>query len=311
MFRKIIKGLLCIFLIGGATGCASTNQEENANIKNELTEISKEKKTFGKEEDTNKKLAILKKTVQNQDKYKKNVSTDKKAISEYKTTIQNMRDYFVSDYENRLKDNSIDDVNSIQDKAQLEDKKTQLNTLKEDLDKEFKYTLDSKDKYQEYSQKISDIVDRYDERISAIDEEQKQAEIAKQQEAQRTYSNEFFTIVVPVEWGSNWSVEEDTSQARVMDGVPRVHVYRCSRSGGGAEIYAINMSDYGIDEAHCSSSFYRGLIPVPEEQQHYLYSPSPGQTSAGWAVFVQNVAASFIDDGEAGHTDSLATITLH
>lgn len=306
-----MKGLLCIFLIGGVTGCSSTDQEENANIKTKLTEISKEKKTFEKEKDKNKKLDILKKTIQNQNKYKKETSTEKKVTSKYKKTIQNMRDYFVSDYENRLKGNSIDDVNSIQDKAQLEDKKTQLNTLKEDLDKEFKYTLDSKDKYQEYLQKISDVVGRYDERISAIDEEQKQAEIAKQQEAQRTYSNEFFTIVVPVEWGSNWSVEEDTSRARVMDGVPRVHVYRCSRSSGGAEIYAINMSDYGIDEAHCSSSFYRGLIPVAEEEQPYLYSPSPGQTSTGWAVFVQNVAASFINDGEPGHTDSLATITLN
>ena len=41
----------------------------------------------------------------------------------------------------------------------------------------------------------------------------------------------------------------------------------------------------------------------------YLYSPG-GETSQGWAVFVENVAASFIDDG-ARHTVPLATITLN
>lgn len=69
------------------------------------------------------------------------------------------------------------------------------------------------------------------------------------------------------------------------------------------------MSDYGIDEAHSSSSFYRNLIPVAEDEQKYLYSPG-GETSQGWAVFVENVAASFIDDG-ARHTVPLATITLN
>ena len=188
-----IKKLCILSLISFIclTGC-TTNQQQNSvdkQTEQKITELKKEKKSFEKEENRNKKLDILKKTIQTQNKYKKEVSTEKKVISKYKKAIQNMREYFANDYENRLKDNSIDDVNSIQDKAQLEDKKTQLNTLKEDLDKEFKYTLDSKDKYQEYLQKISDVVGRYDERISAIEEEQKQAEIAKQQEAQRTYSN--------------------------------------------------------------------------------------------------------------------------
>ena len=48
---------------------------------------------------------------------------------------------------------------------------------------------------------------------------------------------------------------------------------------------------------------------MPEDQQQYLYSPD-GETSQGWVVFVQNVAASFIDDG-ARHTVPLATIALN
>lgn len=308
-----IKKLCILSLISFIclTGC-TTNQEQNSvdkQTEQKITELKKEKESFEKEEDRNKKLDILKKTVQNQNKYKKEVSTDKKVISEYKTTIQNMREYFANDYENRLKDNSIDDVNSIQDKAQLEDKKTQLNTLKEDLDKEFKYTLDSKDKYQEYLQKISDVVGRYDERISAIEEEQKQAEIAKQQEAQRTYSNEFFTITVPIEWGTDWSIEEDTNETVVNEGFTYLRAFSCSHSthanvpsGGGALIYVWRFDN---DPLH-RNGYYEDILPIQTiSQMHEI-----GKTSTGWFVDVQNVADSFIDDGETGHTDSLATITL-
>ena len=128
-----IKKLCILSLISFIclTGC-TTNQQQNSvdkQTEQKITELKKEKKSFEKEENRNKKLDILKKTIQTQNKYKKEVSTEKKVISKYKKAIQNMREYFANDYENRLKDNSIDDVNSIQDKAQLEDKKTQLNTF--------------------------------------------------------------------------------------------------------------------------------------------------------------------------------------
>lgn len=188
------------------------------------------------------------------------------------------------------------------------------------MSEEYKFTLDSKKQYDSYMKSITEIATQYDNRIVAIEQEeqaQKQAELAKQNEAKRTYSNEFFTITVPEEWdSSNWSIEEDTSSTKVLDGITRLRAFYCSYmpntpypAGGGAYIYVLNMSDYGIDEAHRSLAFYRNLIPVPEDQQQYLYSPD-GETSQGWVVFVQNVAASFIDDG-ARHTVPLATIALN
>ena len=228
-----------------------------------------------------------------------------------------MRKYFISDYEKSIKENTLENVESIQDKQQINEKKDNLNALKTLVSEEYKFTLDSKSQYDAYIKSITEISTLYDNRIVAIEQEeqaQKQAELAKQNEAKRTYSNEFFIITVPEEWGSNWSIQEDTSRTNVIDGITRVRVFMCSHhpsdgsEGGGAEIYVINMSDYGIDEAHSSSSFYRNLIPVAEDEQKYLYSPG-GETSQGWAVFVENVAASFIDDGN-GHTVPLATITL-
>lgn len=231
-----------------------------------------------------------------------------------------MRKYFISDYEKSIKENTLENVESIQDKQQINEKKDNLNALKTLVSEEYKFTLDSKSQYDAYIKSITEISTLYDNRIVAIEQEeqaQKQAELAKQNEAKRTYSNEFFTITVPEEWdSSNWSIEEDTSSAKVLDGITRLRTFYCSYmpntpypAGGGAYIYVLNMSDYGIDEEHRSLAFYRNLIPVPEDQQQYLYSPD-GETSQGWVVFVQNVAASFIDDG-ARHTVPLATITLN
>ena len=214
----------------------------------------------------------------------------------------------------------MENVESIQDKQQINEKKDNLNALKTLVSEEYKFTLDSKSQYDAYIKSITEISTLYDNRIVAIEQEeqaQKQAELAKQNEAKRTYSNEFFTITVPEEWdSSNWSIEEDTSSTKVLDGITRLRAFYCSYmpntpypAGGGAYIYVLNMSDYGIDEEHRSLAFYRNLIPVPEDQQQYLYSPD-GETSQGWVVFVQNVAASFIDDG-ARHTVPLATITLN
>ena len=265
------------------------------------------------------KLDTLKKVLKSQSKYLKEENQDNNVLDQYKKTVTKMRKYFISDYEKSIKENTLENVESIQDKQQINEKKDNLNALKILVSEEYKFTLDSKSQYDAYIKSITEISTLYDNRIVAIEQEeqaQKQAELAKQNEAKRTYSNEFFTITVPEEWGSNWSIEEDTSSTKVLDGITRLRAFYCSYmpntpypAGGGAYIYVLNMSDYGIDEEHRSLAFYRNLIPVPEDQQQYLYSPD-GETSQGWVVFVQNVAASFIDDG-ARHTVPLATITLN
>ena len=258
--------------------------------------------------------------MKSQSKYLKEENQDNNVLDQYKKTVTKMRKYFISDYEKSIKENTLENVESIQDKQQINEKKDNLNALKTLVSEEYKFTLDSKSQYDAYIKSITEISTLYDNRIVAIEQEeqaQKQAELAKQNEAKRTYSNEFFTITVPEEWdSSNWSIEEDTSSTKVLDGITRLRAFYCSYmpntpypAGGGAYIYVLNMSDYGIDEEHRSLAFYRNLIPVPEDQQQYLYSPD-GETSQGWVVFVQNVAASFIDDG-ARHTVPLATITLN
>ena len=315
MVKKLLKGILITgVMVMGISGCSSNVQDDS---KQKIVSIQKMDKSF-KSEKREEKLDTLKKVLKSQSKYLKEENQDNNVLDLYKKTATKMRKYFISDYEKNIKENTLENVESIQDKQQINEKKDNLNALKTLVSEEYKFTLDSKKQYDSYMKSITEIATQYDDRITALEKEeemQKQAEIEKQKEAQRTYSNEFFTITVPEEWGSNWSIQEDTSSTKVLDGITRLRAFYCSYmpntpypAGGGAYIYVLNMSDYGIDEEHRSLAFYRNLIPVPEDQQQYLYSPD-GETSQGWAVFVENVAASFIDD-EKGHTVPLATITL-
>lgn len=317
MVKKLLKGILVTgVMVMGISGCSSNVQDDS---KQKIVSIQKMDKSF-KSEKREEKLDMLKKVLKLQSKYLKEENQDNNVLDQYKKTVTKMRKYFISDYEKSIKENTLENVESIQDKQQINEKKDNLNALKTLVSEEYKFTLDSKKQYDAYIKSITEISTLYDNRIVAIEQEeqaQKQAELAKQNEAKRTYSNEFFTITVPEEWdSSNWSIEEDTSYTKVLDGITRLRAFYCSYmpntpypAGGGAYIYVLNMSDYGIDEEHRSLAFYRNLIPVPEDQQQYLYSPD-GETSQGWVVFVQNVAASFIDDG-ARHTVPLATITLN
>ena len=317
MVKKLLKGILVTgVMVMGISGCSSNVQDDS---KQKIVSIQKMDKSF-KSEKREEKLDTLKKVLKSQSKYLKEENQDNNVLDQYKKTVTKMRKYFISDYEKSIKENTLENVESIQDKQQINEKKDNLNALKILVSEEYKFTLDSKSQYDAYIKSITEISTLYDNRIVAIEQEeqaQKQAELAKQNETKRTYSNEFFTITVPEEWdSSNWSIEEDTSSTKVLDGITRLRAFYCSYmpntlypAGGGAYIYVLNMSDYGIDEEHRSLAFYRNLIPVPEDQQQYLYSPD-GETSQGWVVFVQNVAASFIDVG-ARHTVPLATITLN
>lgn len=317
MIQKLLKGILVTgVMVMGISGCSSNVQDDS---KQKIVSIQKMDKSF-KSEKREEKLDTLKKVLKSQSKYLKEENQDNNVLDQYKKTVTKMRQYFVSDYEKCIKENTLENIESLEDTQQINEKKNNLYTLRTQMDKEYKFTLDSKSQYDAYIKSITEISTLYDNRIVAIEQEeqaQKQAELAKQNEAKRTYSNEFFTITVPEEWdSSNWSIEEDTSSTKVLDGITRLRAFYCSYmpntpypAGGGAYIYVLNMSDYGIDEEHRSLAFYRNLIPVPEDQQQYLYSPD-GKTSQGWVVFVQNVAASFIDDG-ARHTVPLATITLN
>ena len=204
MVKKLLKGILVTgVMVMGISGCSSNVQDDS---KQKIVSIQKMDKSF-KSEKREEKLDTLKKVLKSQSKYLKEENQDNNVLDQYKKTVTKMRKYFISDYEKSIKENTLENV-------------------------EYKFTLDSKSQYDAYIKSITEISTLYDNRIVAIEQEeqaQKQAELAKQNEAKRTYSNEFFTITVPEEWdSSNWSIEEDTSSTKVLDGITRLRAFYCS-----------------------------------------------------------------------------------
>lgn len=243
MVKKLLKGILITgVMVMGISGCSSNVQDDS---KQKIVSIQKMDKSF-KSEKREEKLYTLKKVLKSQSKYLKEENQDNNVLDLYKKTVTKMRKYFISDYEKNIKENTLENVESIQDKQQINEKKDNLNALKTLVSEEYKFTLDSKKQYDSYMKSITEIVTQYDDRIAVLEKEeemQKQAEIEKQKEAQRTYSNEFFTITVPEEWGSNWSIQEDTSSTKVLDGITRLRAFYCSYMpntpypAGGRSIY--------------------------------------------------------------------------
>lgn len=328
-----IKKLCILSLISFVclTGC-TTNQQQNSEDKQteqKITELKKEKKSFEKEEDRNKKLDILKKTIQNQNKYKKEESTEKKVISNYKKTIQNMREYFVDDYDERLSENKIDGLDSITDSNEINDKKENLTALKQDIDNEHDYTLSSEKKYQSYTEEISNTLDLYNTKLEEISKQKENQSVQTQNTAYaspsdaleymddtivqngRHFENNTFSLDIPNDWeDGTWSIsvdedvfEFDRSTANnILRAIRISHMPNTEYpSGGGATIYLLN----DVLKADANKEWYDDKVGYDGDYG----SVEIGRASNGLVVYVMNVAASAVDDGRE-HTTSLATITL-
>lgn len=291
MNKKISNYILITSLVlTSISGCASNSQQNKVAVQvtQRITELKKEKKTFKNEDDRNKKLNVLKKIVKSEKKYTK----DDESKKAYKNSLKEMRQYFTDDYDKRLSDNKIDDLDSITDASQINEKKDNLTALRNDLDKEYKYTLKSKKIYNSYLNNLDEIEKNYDEKISNITqvEEENSQNNSVIQQTSNTYSNEFFTLTFPDSWVNECSVREDTSQTRTIDGRTYLRVFECRHDpedvtrGGITMIYVEDMSDYGKDPQH-NLWFYRTLLPDEGNGME-----TAGTSSSGWDVFYKDVA---------------------
>ena len=140
MVKKLLKGILVTgVMVMGISGCSSNVQDDS---KQKIVSIQKMDKSF-KSEKREEKLDTLKKILKSQSKYLKEENQDNNVLDQYKKTVTKMRKYFISDYEKSIKENTLENVESIQDKQQINEKKDNLNALKTLVSEEYKFTLDS------------------------------------------------------------------------------------------------------------------------------------------------------------------------
>ena len=216
-----------------------------------LTVLHELTKKFNDENDRNKRLELLKDTLDEQSKYNLNSNKDSKVQDEFKNSINTMRTYFHNDYDNTLKKYTISDISSTSDNNKINDSKSKLDALTKIIEKEKDYTFESEQQAQEKQTEIEKLVKKYEERVTELGKKEKELEKRKEdtsvnigeQSVKMTsthYENEHFIVDVPEKWSGKWWISKTVDTKHLGTPSQPTITYSFSREGdnpmfGGAQ----------------------------------------------------------------------------
>ena len=294
---------VCVIALGIIGVLAYQENIKQKEIETQITRLTGEQKEFFNQTNRDEKKELLKSIWKEQTEYNKSQKKYAKVSKKYNTIISDMQRDFISEYDQILKENTIENLDEISDITIIEEKKDKLDNLANIIDAEKDYVFTNAKDYQGYQSEISELVSAYTNRIGKIEEEQKRAEEeakkkaeeeearkkAEEEKAKTHYENEYFSIDVPESW-NNWSV---TPGENTRHNSSAVGVYNASSGpgGGGADIYVLE-----IKYPETTRLGY-GDFALPEGGSYV------GETSNGQFVFIMTEAG-------AGFFSSGATITL-
>ena len=207
-----------------------------------LTALHELTKKFNDENDRNKRLELLKDTLDEQSKYNLSSNKDSKVLDEFKNSINTMRTYFHNDYDNTLKKYTISDISSTSDNNKINDSKSKLDELTKTIEKEKDYTFETEKEAQEKQTEIEKIVKKYEERISELGKKEKDQEKRKEDSSVNIeekpvkmtsvhYENEYFIVDVPEKWSGKWSISKTIDTKQLGTPSQPAIVYSFSRQG--------------------------------------------------------------------------------
>ena len=186
-----------------------------------LTALHELTKKFNDENDRNKRLELLKDTLDEQSKYNLSSNKDSKVQDEFKNSINTMRTYFHNDYDNTLKKYTISDISSSSDNNKINDSKSKLDELTKTIEKEKDYTFETEKEAQEKQTEIEKLVKKYEERVIELGKKEKEKELEKRKEDSSVnigeqsvkmtsthYENEYFIVDVPEKWAGKWWISK-------------------------------------------------------------------------------------------------------
>ena len=207
-----------------------------------LTALHELTKKFNDENDRNKRLELLKDTLDEQSKYNLSSNKDSKVLDEFKNSVNTMRTYFHNDYDNTLKKYTISDISSTSDNNKINDNKSKLDELTKTIEKEKDYTFETEKEAQEKQTEIEKIVKKYEERISELGKKEKDQEKRKEDSSVNIeekpvkmtsvhYENEYFIVDVPEKWSGKWWISKTIDTKDLGTPSQPAIVYSFSRQG--------------------------------------------------------------------------------
>ena len=207
-----------------------------------LTALHELTKKFNDENDRDKRLELLKDTLDEQSKYNLSSNKDSKVLDEFKNSINTMRTYFHNDYDNTLKKYTISDISSTSDNNKINDSKSKLDELTKTIEKEKDYTFETEKEAQEKQTEIEKLVKKYEERISELGKKEKDQEKRKEDSSVNIeekpvkmtsvhYENEYFIVDVPEKWSGKWWISKTIDTKQLGTPSQPAIVYSFSRQG--------------------------------------------------------------------------------
>lgn len=233
----IVALLICFF------GYTLYQKKQVETVSSEkLTALHELTKKFNDENDRNKRLELLKDTLDEQSKYNLSSNKDSKVQDEFKNSINTMRTYFHNDYDNTLKKYTISDINNTSDNNKINDSKLKLDELTKTIEKEKDYTFETEKEAQEKQTEIEKIVKKYEERITELGKKEKDQEKRKEDSSVNIeekpvkmtsvhYENEYFIVDVPEKWSGKWSISKTVDTKDLGTPSQPAIVYSFSRQG--------------------------------------------------------------------------------
>lgn len=260
--------IILIFIVGIGGYFMYQKAEREKTITKELNNISKIEQTFSETEDHAEKLNILKSTIAEMTDYNKSEKHFEKVSDKYASSISNMQKYFIAEYDSSLAENTLSNLDSLEDINTIMTNKDNLTTLLSTIEAEQAYTIALSDDFTNYKQKIASLTESYTSRIAALEEAKKKAEeeakkkaeeakkkaeeeARKKEEEERAkthYENEYFSVDVPKEWIGYWEITE--TENTMQPDNPRViasYMASCDPAGddngGGAIIHVLKLEE--------------------------------------------------------------------
>ena len=190
----IAVAVICIigFLLKSIQSSSGRNSSAGIEIKN--GEIDQEYENFEKEENRDKRLKVLKNEVKNAADYEKAENAYEECSAHYAKVIAQMKNYFVSDYDNTIKsisDKVGSDVEKVEDKDALSSASTDFTSFKETLKNDYEnYNTIEKDKFDEYNSTVDEYVKKYNDRVAAIEKAEEEARKKAEEEAKKKAEEE-------------------------------------------------------------------------------------------------------------------------
>lgn len=224
---------------------------EAINTKN--SEIDKEYKKFDSEEDRNVKLELLKIEYEKFEKYKKSEEYQKECETRYNKIINQMKEYFISDYDNSVKtisDKIGKDVDKVEDKDSIKNAVTDFTNFKETLKNDYEnYSTITEDKFNEYNDTIDSYVTKYNDRITAIEKAEEEARKKAEEEAKKKAEEEAAAKAAQEE-AERKATEEAAAAAAAAE--------QSSGSSSSGSNYYNSSNDYSYSNESSSSDYSGG-----------------------------------------------------